>query len=104
MRLHLGVLMQIFFVYAYFIIGTVQLIAAIDGVRYLLGVGTIVSFFIAIFVNYIPIVGSFLGYYGAHNAWHWNVYASVGLCFWYVPVLAIAILLDVWRDRQGKAS
>ena len=91
--------MQLLFVCAYFVVGTGQLVAAVAGVQYLIGTGTVLSFMIALFINYIPIVGSLLGYYGAHNAWGWSVLPSLGLCFWYVPVVVCAFAWDAIQEK-----
>lgn len=78
--------MQVFFGIAYFVVGIVQLFAIADGVAFGLGVGSFISFIIAIFVTYIPLLGSLLGLYGAVNVWDWSIWQALALFFWYIPV------------------
>lgn len=81
-----GLIVQLFFGIAYFVVGIVQLFAIADGVGFGLGVGSFISFFIAIFVTYIPLLGSILGLYGAVNVWDWSIWQALVLFFWYIPV------------------
>ncbi|QRM39473.1 hypothetical protein F3X89_17415 [Rhizobium rhizogenes] len=83
--------MQIFFVIAYFIVGIVQWVAIVDGIGYSLNLGKFVSFIIAAFITYIPLVGSVAGVYGAVHVWDWSYAQALTLFFWYIPV---AILLS----------
>jgi hypothetical protein len=57
----------------YLAAGFVQLQAAVDGLElwaeWLPG---ILAYVIAIFLAYMPIVGSIFAYYGAAYAWHWE--------------------------------
>ena len=82
--------MRVFFQIAYFVIGLVQLLAVWDGAEYFLGaesfIGRMLAFFFALFVTYIPLIGSGFGVYGATNVWDWSLAKSLILFFWYVPV------------------
>ena len=91
--------MQVFFGIAYFVVGIAQLFAILDGIGYALGVGGVLSFIIAIFVTYIPLLGSALGVYGAVNAWDWSIWQAAGLFFWYVPVVIIFATFDGFSRR-----
>ncbi len=53
------------------------------------------SYIIAAFTTYIPIVGSVLGVYGATNAWDWPLLQALVLFFWYVPVYAVVFLYSL---------
>jgi hypothetical protein len=81
--------MQVFLGIAYFVIGIVQLFAISDGIGYALNTGKIISFILASFLTYIPLLGSVLGVYGAVNAWHWNLLQAATLFFWYVPIVIL---------------
>ena len=91
--------MQVFFGIAYFVIGLVQLFAIVDGISYALDIGTVLSFIIAMFITYIPLVGSIFGVYGAVNVWDWSIWQSVALFFWYIPIFIIFILFIYIADR-----
>lgn len=85
--------MQVFFFIAYIVIGFVQLFAIVDGVGRALNLGGFISFIIAFFITYIPLLGSALGVYGAVNVWNWSAIQAIILFFWYVPVFLILLLL-----------
>lgn len=96
--------MRAFFQIAYFVVGLVQLLAVWDGAEYFLGaesfIGKMFAFFFALFVTYIPLVGSALGVYGAVNVWDWSLTKSLILFFWYVPVFILLLgffAIDEWR-------
>lgn len=82
----------------YVAIGLVQLFAIRDGIEKYFEIGTLVSFIIAIFLTYIPVIGSSLGVYGAHIVWKWDLAYSVILFFWYVPV-AILFLIKRFSSK-----
>ena len=91
--------MKIFLGIAYIVIGIVQLFAIMDGIGHALGVGKFLSFIIALFVTYIPVVGSILGVYGAIEAWDWGLLQSLVLFFWYVPVFAVVWVYSMVTER-----
>ncbi|WP_173933503.1 hypothetical protein [Chelativorans sp. Marseille-P2723] len=92
--------MQVFLIIAYIVVGLVQLFAIMDGVAYGLNIASFFSFFIALFVTYVPLLGSLLGVYGAVNAWDWGLWQALVLFFWYVPVaLALASASAVFDRR-----
>ena len=78
--------MQVFFGIAYAIIGFVQLFAIMDGIAYALGISRFFAAILALFITYIPLVGSIAGVYGAVNVWDWSLLQAAVLFFWYVPV------------------
>lgn len=90
--------MQVFFGIAYFVIGFAQLFAIIEFFEQTLDWGFF-DVLLALFVTYLPIVGSILGVLGAMDGWHWSIWQAGGLFFWYVPVYAGAILLDKISGR-----
>jgi hypothetical protein len=77
---------------SFFAIGLFQLFAIMDGVQYYLGVGGFISFVIAGFTTYIPLLGIFLGVVGAMNAWGWSFF-SAALLFGFPLLLGIAASL-----------
>lgn len=84
--------MQVFFGIAYLIIGLAQLFAVQDWFINYLDWGSLFSFIAALFVTYIPLVGSILGVIGAYEYWGWSWLAAILLFFWYVPVFLIFAL------------
>ena len=90
--------MQVFFGIAYLVIGLVQLFAIVGGIDYALGIGTVLSFIIAVFITYIPLVGSIAGVYGAINVWDWSIWQAVVLFFWYVPVYLLIVAIARFSD------
>ena len=91
--------MQVFFGIAYFVIGIVQLFAIVDGLKYSLDIGGFFAFIIAIFVTYIPLLGSVSGIYGAVNVWDWSIWQAGALFFWYIPVFAVMFAVGALTDR-----
>ena len=96
--------MRVFFQIAYFVIGLVQLLAVWDGAEYFLGlesfIGRMFAFFFALFVTYIPLLGSGFGVYGAFNVWDWSLAKSLILFFWYVPVYIIFLGYSFISERR----
>ncbi len=86
--------MQALFSIAYFVVGIAQLFAIQDWFIESWYWGSFISFLAALFVTYIPLLGSLLGVLGAHDVWGWSWVASLLLFFWYVPLFGIAMLLD----------
>lgn len=79
----------------YVVIGIAQFFAIWDALELYLDWGFI-DFFVALFVTYIPLAGSILGYLGATNVWGWDSLQALALFFWYVPVLAVVFLFSVF--------
>ena len=96
--------MQVFFMIAYIVIGLVQLFAIMDGLAYALHIGRFFAAILALFITYIPLVGSIAGIYGAVNVWHWSLLQAGVLFFWYVPVLiAIALFSGIGEFFSRRA-
>jgi hypothetical protein len=89
----MGEIMQVFFGIAYLVIGLVQLFAIMDGVAHALSINKFFAALIALFLTYIPLVGSIAGVYGAVNVWDWGWLQAVVLFFWYVPVFLVFLLV-----------
>lgn len=81
--------MQLFLGIAYFVVGIVQWVAIVDGIGYSLNLGKILSFIVAAFITYIPLVGSIAGVYGAVHVWEWSYAQALTLFFWYIPVVIV---------------
>ncbi len=97
-----GINVQVFIGIAYFVVGIVQLFAIADGVSFGLGIHSFFGFIIAGLLTYIPLVGSLAGVYGAVNAWDWTIWQSLALFFWYVPVLAVVLLVSGVSALTGR--
>ena len=92
-------LMKTYFQIAYVFVGFVQFFAVWDGVELFFGANSFFAFLIALFLNYIPLVGSVAGVYGAINVWDWSLVKSLLLFFWYVPVYIAFIGYAFVADR-----
>lgn len=88
----------------YFLVGIVQFFAVWDGVGFFFGsesfFGRMIAFFFALFVTYIPLLGSGIGVYGAVNAWDWTLVKSLILFFWYVPFFIALMAYGAVADRR----
>jgi len=84
--------MQVFLTIAYIVVGFVQLFAIMDGLGYGLNIGRFFAAILALFITYIPLVGSIAGIYGAVNVWDWSLLQAAVLFFWYVPVFIVVLL------------
>jgi hypothetical protein len=74
----------------YALFGLVQITATASGIQHLTGLWWLVSWFIALFIGWMPVVGTALGVYGAHADWGWSLLPSFAL-FLGLPVLFIGI-------------
>ncbi len=77
----------------YLVIGFVQFFAILDALEMYLDWGFL-DFVIAIFVTYIPILGSALGVLGAMESWEWSLIQALALFFWYIPVGIVYIIIE----------
>lgn len=88
---------------AYFMVGIVQFFAVWDGVRLFIGpesfIGSAFAFMGALAVNYIPLLGSGIGVYGAVHAWDWSLLKSLILFFWYAPIAILFIVISSLSER-----
>ena len=89
-----AITMQLFLYIGYLLIGFIQLFAIMDGLLYAFGIGGFLSFLIAIFTTYIPLVGAALGVYGAINMWDWTLLQAGLLFFWYIPFYFLVAFFD----------
>jgi uncharacterized membrane protein YhaH (DUF805 family) len=84
--------MPAFFIIAYIGIGFAQFFAVQDWFAVSWGWEGFFGAIAALFVTYIPILGSVLGVLGAHDVWHWSWISSLLLFFWYVPLALVVAL------------
>jgi hypothetical protein len=92
--------MLVFLRIAYFVVGTAQLFAVVNGIEYAMGAPTLLAFILSTVVNYIPLIGSAIGVYGAMNVWDWSMLQAGVLFFWYVPVFAVAMVI-IWLQERN---
>lgn len=89
---------------AYFVLGVVQVFATVAGLGEWLGIHWIVAFLIAVFVAYIPFVGTIAGIYGAVTAWGWPLVGALALFLGPYAVIGILMLgagmLEVTSRRR----
>lgn len=62
----------------------------------------ITSFFAAMFITYIPLLGAAAGTYAAYEIWGWTWYWSALLFFWPVVLAAFAGLFETASSLQKK--
>jgi len=84
----------------FFILGLFQLFAIMDGIQVWLGIGSFLSFMLALFLAYFPLVGTGLGMYGAVTAWGWSWMQAIGLFFGPFIVIVVITLLAGVFDRS----
>lgn len=95
----------------YFVLGVIQFFAIWDGIEVWTGMdGMLVSvvfwYPISIFVATLPIVGQFVGMFGAVHAWNWTWIQS-GALFFGVPAFVILLAFgeSLWNwacERLGQ--
>jgi hypothetical protein len=92
---------------AYAVVGTIQVFATVDGVKYFTGFGSFAAWIIATLTGWIPILGTALGIYGAHKAWDWTL-TNAFLLFVGIPgfflilgliLVGAAAVMDKRRSR-----
>jgi hypothetical protein len=87
----------------FFVIGLVQLVATIAGLRAWLGIPTALAFLLSLFVAWVPLVGSTLGFFGAISAWGWPWLKAAILffgAFLVVGTLVGFLALDEWHSAK----
>ena len=89
-----------FLIPLYFIVGFAQLFAIQDWLKYTFEIGSFLSFIGALFVTYIPLLGSILGVLGAHNYWDWSWFWSFVLFFWYLPFFGLAAVMGAFSSSR----
>ena len=96
--------MQPLLVIAYLGIGLVQFAATMGGLADWSGLHWIIVAPVALFLSYLPLVGSAIGALGAVQAWGWSwVWASLLFC-WPVVILGVVALGFVRRAAEGMDS
>jgi hypothetical protein len=83
---------------AYLGCGLFQLFAIMDGLEKWLGLHWILAAPAALFLTYIPIVGSVVGVIGAVNAWGWTWLQAIGL---FVAPVAMALAIGLMPSRSN---
>lgn len=91
----------------YMALGLLQLAAVISGLENWLGLHWIIAVIIALFVAYIPVVGSVLGVAGAIVGWGWEWWQA-GLLFFGGLALSFAFggfaVLTDWLQTRGRSQ
>lgn len=85
----------------YFCLGVLQLFATVDGIALALGVHGIFAWFIAIFVAYMPLIGTGAGIYGAIEAWGWDTWTALALFLG--PYAVYLVLYIVARALEPRS-
>ncbi|SRR6266436_2329027 len=88
---------------AYALFGLMQITATASGIQHLTGLWWLVSWFIALLVGWMPLLGTAFGIYGAHAAWGWSLPSSFGL-FLGIPVLFMGICAAVVTAGQMRIA
>lgn len=71
-------------------IGLLQIFATVDGIAEWLGLPMFLCWLAALFLGWMPVVGTALGIYGAYAVWGWSLPAAVGL-FLGIPLLFLGV-------------
>jgi len=96
--------MQIFLMIGgYLALGAVQFFAIISGVQ-ALGVHWVLSGLLALFLAYMPIVGTAAGVYGAVTAWGWSLTHALALFVGPLVVAMILALLMMAAESRGRRA
>jgi hypothetical protein len=95
--------MQAFMGIGYFVLGIVQCAAIFSGMAEWTGFHWIVAAPLALFVAYIPLVGTILGIFGAMSAWGWSGLQAAGLFFGPFAVILVLGLLAGGVDSFSRA-
>lgn len=91
---------------SYLLVGIVQITATASGIQHLTGLWWLISWFIALFVGWTPLLGTSLGIYGAHSDWGWSWTGAIVL-FFAMPILfALPMLLyfGIERLRERRTA
>ena len=95
--------MQVLVYIAYMILGLFQLAAVMAGLEDWVGLHWLLAAPLAMFIAYIPIVGTVVGMFGAVTAWHWTWPQAGGLFLGPFVVIAIfAIGAGIMDNIRGK--
>ena len=64
-----------------------QVIATADGITHVMGWNSFASWFVAIAMGWMPLIGTATGMYGAITVWEWPWYAAATLFTW--PIILV---------------
>jgi len=95
-----GKIMQVIVSIGYIVLGLFQLAAIMAGLEDWIGLHWIISAPLALFIAYIPVVGTIVGMFGAVTAWHWSWLQAGGLFF--APFVVIFIIVMVSGALGGR--
>jgi hypothetical protein len=73
----------------YLLVGLLQIAATIEGLNSWVGIPTILAVPIALFLGYLPVIGSVVGMVGAIQFWGWQWYWAALLFFWPIVLLIV---------------
>lgn len=90
--------MQIVGVIGYILLGLFQLAAIMAGLEEWLGLHWIFAIMLASFIAYIPLLGTIVGVMGAMEAWHWDLWQSIGLFFG--PLILIVTVVGIMAAAE----
>ncbi len=83
------------------VLGLFQFAAVMAGLQAWTSLPWVIAVLLALFIAYIPLVGTIVGMYGAVAAWHWSWILSAGLFF---GPLAVFVMLAFGAGILGKSS
>ena len=78
--------------------GCVQFLAIWDGAEAVLGLSSFAAIVLSLFLAWIPLVGSVLGVFGAHETWGWSWMASIALFTWWIVASGVIVAVDAFGD------
>lgn len=85
---------------AYFAYGIVCMLALLAGIQIWLGVNAFFAFIIAIFLAYIPVVGTIAGFIGAVDGWGWSYTQATLLFFGPILVSFVFVILSTVVNKR----
>lgn len=94
---------SLFFIIFYILIKLLQFFAGVEGIIHLLGLHWIFSGFAALILLFIPVIGPFVGVYGAVQGWGWSPIWAILLFFGYYFIYFFLFLsgakvsFDIWK-------
>ena len=94
--------MQIVLFVAYMLLGLFQLAATMEGLEVWLGVHVVFAFIIALFISYIPLIGTVAGVCGAVYGWGWSWTAALLLFFG--PMVALIVVAMIGGAIGSRRS
>ena len=86
----------------FFLIGCFQLAAGVAGVQAWLGLPASLAFLLSMFIAWVPLAGTALGYFGAISAWGWPWWKSA--MFFVGVLVTIVLLAGVSALQQRRAA